>query len=157
MNRFAWLRFLPLLTALALPVSGAIGRPNIIVFLADDVGYADLGCYGSTRHRTPNIDRLAAEGVRFTDFHANSPVCSPTRAALLTGCYQQRAGVESVYSNDPAIGLSPAIRTVATALHEARYITGGFGKWHLGLRPPFTPPTHGFDEYCGLYSGDGDY
>lgn len=131
--------------------------PNIVVILADDMGYSDLACYGNTRIRTPNIDALAKGGIRLTDYHANSSVCSPTRAALLTGRYQQRAGVETVYGMDPAEGLSPRVPTLPGFLHRAGYVTGGFGKWHLGRQAPFTPATHGFDEFIGLYTGDGDY
>ena len=131
--------------------------PNIVVILADDVGYSDLACYGNTRIRTPNIDALARGGLRLTDYHANSSVCSPTRAALLTGRYQQRAGVETVFGMEPTEGLSPRVPTLPSFLLRAGYVTGGFGKWHLGRQAPFTPATHGFDEFIGLYTGDGDY
>ena len=141
-------------TALAKPAARA---PNFIVILADDLGYGDLGCYGSTRQRTPHLDALAAGGVRFTDFHANSSVCTPTRAALLTGRYQQRARMEALLGLDPAVGLSPKVRTLPDYLRAAGYATGAFGKWHLGLRAPFTPLSQGFDEFVGLLSGDGDH
>src|SRR5258706_1743912 len=103
----AWTGFAFWLLTTVAASAGMTERPNVVVFLADDVGYRDLGCYGSTRHRTPHIDALAAAGLRFTDFHSNSPVCSPTRAALLTGRYQQRARVETVFADDPAEGWKP--------------------------------------------------
>ena len=131
--------------------------PNVVVILADDLGYADIGCYGNTRIRTPHLDALAAGGVRLTDFHANSSVCTPTRAALLTGRYQQRAGIETVFGMDPDEGLSPDVKTLPSYLQQAGYATGAFGKWHLGRRPPFTPHSHGFDEFIGLHTGDGDH
>lgn len=161
--RFSWPSFSLAAACLALAQSFAFAAvpvtrpPNVVVILADDVGYGDLGCYGNTRIHTPNIDALAAGGLRLTDFHANSSVCSPTRAALLTGRYQQRAGVETVFGMNPAEGLSPRVPTLPGFLRRAGYATGGFGKWHLGRQPPFTPASHGFDEFIGLYTGDGDY
>lgn len=132
-------------------------RPNIIVILADDLGYADVACYGGTRHRTPHIDALAREGLRLTDFHANGSVCSPTRAAMLTGRYQQRAGIDTVYGEKPGEGLAPGLPTLPGLLRTAGYVTAMFGKWHLGMTPPFTPVDHGFDEFIGLLTGDGDH
>ncbi len=139
----------------------AANRPNFVVILADDLGYGDLACYGSRFNQTPNIDRLAAEGIRFTDFHSNGPMCTPTRAALLTGMYQQRFGsmFESALSGKVHFddGLPHAALTLAEGLREAGYATGCFGKWHLGYHPPFLPMDHGFDEFVGLASGDGDH
>ena len=136
-------------------------KPNFIVILADDLGYGDLACYGSRLNKTPHIDRLAAEGVRFTDFHSNGPMCTPTRAALLTGMYQQRLGqkFESALSGKTHYeeGLPHAARTLAEVLNDRGYVTGCFGKWHLGYQPPFLPTDHGFDEFVGLASGDGDH
>ena len=136
-------------------------QPNIVLILADDLGYGDLACYGSLRQETPHIDRLATGGVRFTDFHSNGPMCSATRAALLTGCYQQRFGPEF----DGALGPSPrddnglplAAVTIAEVLQQVGYATGMYGKWHLGYRPPLWPTQQGFDEFVGLGSGDGDH
>jgi len=138
------------------------GRPpNIVIILIDDLGYGDVGCYGSRVNKTPHIDGLARRGLRFTDFHSNGPMCSPTRAALLTGCYQQRFGREF----DSALGPGPDRRrglplqaiTLAEVLRQAGYATGMFGKWHLGYQPPLLPANQGFDEFRGLVSGDGDH
>ena len=132
--------------------------PNFIVILVDDLGYGDTGAYGSTRNLTPHIDQLAREGLRFTDFHSNGPMCTPTRAALLTGRYQNRLGreFESPLGADDK-GLPPDQVTIAEALGEAGYVSGAFGKWHLGRFPPHLPTSHGFEEFWGLGSGDGDH
>ena len=132
--------------------------PNFIVILIDDLGYGDTGAYGSTRNLTPHIDQLAREGLRFTDFHSNGPMCTPTRAALLTGRYQNRLGrdFESPLGADDK-GLPPDQVTIAEALAEAGYVSGAFGKWHLGRFPPYLPTSHGFQEFWGLGSGDGDH
>lgn len=141
--------------------SNAAERPNFIVILADDLGYGDLGCYGSVTNQTPNLDRLAAEGIKFTDFHSNGPMCTPTRAALLTGQYQQRFGrmFESALSGRAhySQGLPLESLTLAEVLKDSGYVTGCFGKWHLGYQPPYLPTDHGFDEFRGLASGDGDH
>jgi len=152
----------PVAVASAAPVEGAARRPNFVVILIDDLGYGDLGCYGSKRNRTPNIDRLAAQGLRCTDFHANGPMCSPTRAALLTGCYQQRFGPRfdsalGGQAGKPGVGLPLEAVTIAEVLGQAGYATGMFGKWHLGYAPPLWPTRQGFDEFVGLVSGDGDH
>ena len=156
--RFA--RFFWLLCVSALGGSAA-GVPNLVVILVDDLGYGDLGCYGSPLHETPHIDRLAAEGVRFTDFHSNGPMCTPTRAALLTGLYQNRLGrkFESALSGRAHYheGLPHRTLTLAEALAERGYVSGCFGKWHLGYQPPNLPTDHGFDVFRGLVSGDGDH
>lgn len=127
-------------------------KPNIIVMLADDLGYGDLGCYGCPDIRTPNIDLLAANGVRFTDAYCSAPVCSPTRAALLTGCYQQRLGNSfEDYLGDGVPGIDPAKhKTVGTYLKEAGYSTVCYGKWNVGGEDFFTPMDHGFDEWVGM-------
>ncbi|MFW5802711.1 MAG: sulfatase-like hydrolase/transferase [Verrucomicrobiota bacterium] len=136
-------------------------HPNIILIMADDLGYGDLGCFGSDRIRTPNIDALAGRGVAFTDFHSNGAVCTPTRAALLTGCYQQRSGLEGViYVGGPTrrTGLDPnETYSLAHALREAGYTTALYGKWHLGYRTEFNPVHHGFDQFRGYVSGNVDY
>jgi arylsulfatase A len=136
------------------------GPPSIVFILADDLGYGDIGCYGSTVNRTPHLDRLADRGIRFTDFHSNGPMCSPTRAAFLTGLYQSRFGrrFESALSGsrrDPGLPLSAV--TIAEILQQAGYATGMFGKWHLGYEAPWLPTNQGFDEFRGLVSGDGDH
>ena len=136
------------------PVAPA-NKPNIIIILADDVGYGDLSCYGSTEHRTPHLDTLAREGMRFTDFHANGPMCSPTRAALLTGRYQQRSGLEEVLGYGDR-GLPLEARTIAEYLRAAGYATGIYGKWHLGY-PPEIPTRQGFDDFRGYLYGDSDH
>lgn len=131
-------------------------RPNIVLIMADDLGYADLSCYGSETISTPQIDRLARNGMRFTDYHANGAVCSPTRAALLTGRYPQRCGIEDALVFGESQGLEPQ-PTLATYLKQQGYATGLCGKWHLGSEPQFHPNRHGFDEFYGLLNGDGDY
>ena len=136
-------------------------RPNVVVILADDMGYGDASCYGNTAFRTPHLDALAAEGMRLTDFHSSGPVCSPTRAGLLTGRYQQRAGVPGVIFADPKQnrhhGLHTHEVTFAELLKQAGYTTAVFGKWHLGYRKKFNPLHHGFDRFRGYVSGNVDY
>ena len=136
------------------------GPPNFVVILADDLGYGDLGCYGS-RIRTPHLDRLASDGIRFTDFHSNGAMCTPTRAALLTGRYQQRFGnaFEGPLSGETQrdVGLPLAAVTIAEALKPLGYATAMHGKWHLGYQAPFLPTRQGFDQFVGLTSGDGDH
>jgi len=137
--------------------------PNIVIILTDDQGYADAGCYGATGFPTPNLDRMADEGMRFTDFYVAASVCTPSRAALLTGCYPQRVGLPDVLApSGPAwttgrnnIGLNSEETTIAEMLRPLGYKTACFGKWHLGHKPPFLPTRHGFDTYFGLpYSND---
>lgn len=135
--------------------------PNIVLIVADDLGYGDVGCYGSTINWTPRIDALAASGVRFTDFHSAGPMCSPTRAAMLTGQYQQRFGrlFDSAISGvrDSERGLPHKALTIAELLKQKGYATACFGKWHLGYKPPWLPTSQGFDVFRGLGSGDGDF
>jgi arylsulfatase A len=132
----------------------ASSSPNIILILCDDLGYGDVGCYGS-KIRTPNIDRMAGEGVRFEHFYAASAVCSPSRAALMTGRYPTRVGVAGVLDPNDAIGLPDSETTLAQMLSAAGYATMCVGKWHLGRRPKFLPTNRGFDEYYGIpYSND---
>ncbi len=152
----------------------AEGRPNIVFVLVDDMGYADLGCYGATDIRTPNIDRLAHEGVKFTDFYANAPVCSPTRCAFMTGRWQQRVGLEwamgytaqqqrkvdGQWVDEPdmhALGLPTGEVTIGELMKKAGYATAAFGKWHLGFKPEYNPVRRGFDEYFGTLLGHADY
>jgi arylsulfatase A len=141
--------------ALAAPVVGQSSRPpNIIFIYADDLGYGDLGCYGSAI-RTPNLDRMASEGVRFTQFYSANPVCSPSRAALLTGRYPTRVGVPRVLNPQDTIGLPDSEMTIAQVLKARNYRTMCIGKWHLGHLPQFLPTRRGFDEYYGIpYSND---
>jgi arylsulfatase A-like enzyme len=135
-------------------------RPNIILIMADDLGYGDLGCYGSDRINTPELDKLAAEGMKFTDFHSNGSVCSPTRAALLTGRYQQRSGIEGVVfarGDTRQTGMDVEEVTIADYLKNVGYKTGIVGKWHLGYRIDYNPVYQGFDHFRGYVSGNVDY
>ncbi|MDT8389340.1 MAG: sulfatase [Lentisphaeria bacterium] len=138
------------------PVAGSIDKPNIVIIFTDDQGYADLGCFGSTKIKTPHIDRMAKEGCRFTNFMVGSPVCSPSRAALLTGCYPKRVGMhKGVLFPDSKIGLNPDEYTIADHLKGQGYATACFGKWHLGHHQETLPTRNGFDEYYGIpYSND---
>jgi arylsulfatase A-like enzyme len=126
-----------------------------VFILADDLGYGDVGAFGATDIRTPNIDRLAKSGIKFTEFYAPSPVCSPTRAGFLTGRYPRRMGVDGVFFPESFTGLPASEVTVAEALKEKGYATGIVGKWHLGHHLPYLPLQNGFDEYFGIpYSND---
>ncbi|MBM3724219.1 MAG: sulfatase [Acidobacteria bacterium] len=140
--------------ALAQPLLAQAARPNIILIYCDDLGYGDLGCYGS-KIRTPNLDRMAAEGVRFTHFYSANPVCSPSRAALMTGRYPTRVGVPRVFFPGDKEGLARDEVTMAAMLKEHGYKTMCVGKWHLGHLPPYLPASRGFDGYFGIpYSND---
>jgi arylsulfatase A-like enzyme len=133
-------------------------QPNLVVLLTDDQGYGDLSCMGATDFRTPNLDRLAASGARFTDWYSNSPVCSPSRASLLTGRYPGNAGVRAILAGHrTATGLPPEVPTLATALKQHGYQTAMFGKWHLGLAEGHRPHEHGFDEWFGFMAGCVDF
>ena len=149
-----------LTTLLLLPLIGKTA-PNFVIIFCDDLGYGDLGCYGHPSIRTPNLDRMAAEGMRFTDFYAAECVCTPSRAALLTGRYPLRSGMCSdgrrvLFPNSKG-GLPSEEVTLAEALKEKGYRTSIIGKWHLGHRPEFRPTRHGFDSWFGLpYSNDMD-
>ncbi|HUT01105.1 MAG TPA: sulfatase-like hydrolase/transferase [Phycisphaerae bacterium] len=133
-------------------------RPNFIVFLTDDQGYADLSCMGATDFRTPHLDRLAGEGVRFTDWYSNSPVCSPSRASLLTGRCPGNAGVRAILAGHrTATGLPPEVPTIAAALRPLGYRTYMSGKWHLGTVEACRPHSHGFDRWFGFLAGCVDY
>ena len=135
-----------------------MSAPNFIAFLTDDQGYGDLSCMGATDFRTPHLDRMAAAGVRFTDWYSNSPVCSPSRAALLTGRYPGNAGVRAILAGHrTATGLPPHVPSLATALGELGYGTYMSGKWHLGLQEESRPHTHGFDHWFGFMAGCIDY
>lgn len=129
--------------------------PNIVIILADDMGYGDLGCYGAAGQATPHLDRLAAEGNRFTRFYVAQPVCSASRAALMTGCYPNRLGIHGALGPGSKTGLHQDEATLAEILRAKGYATAIFGKWHLGDAPEFLPVRQGFDEYLGLpYSND---
>ena len=129
--------------------------PNIVIVFCDDLGYADVGCFGAKGFTTPNLDRLAAEGIRFTRFYDAQPVCSASRAALLTGCYPSRVGIQGALGPNSKVGISRQEVTLAEVVKPRGYATAIFGKWHLGFQPEFLPTRHGFDEYFGLpYSND---
>ena len=145
-----------LMQTLSLPAARAesTSRPNVIFMLTDDLGYSDVGCYGATKVKTPHIDRLAAEGVRFTNFHTAASICSPSRAAFLTGAYPQRSGlymgINPKRSAHWFLGLHPDEITIAEQLQKQDYATHMVGKWHLGTEPEFLPRTQGFDHYYGM-------
>lgn len=130
-------------------------RPNVVIIFMDDMGYGDPACYNGLLYQTPNIDRLAAEGMRFTNFYAAQAVCSASRAALLTGCYPNRLGISGALPPWSKIALNPQEETIASMLKKTGYHTGMIGKWHLGSQSPYLPIHYGFDEYLGLpYSND---
>ena len=152
--------------AAAAPPAAAVERPNVLFILADDLGWGDLSCYGRPDYRTPNLDRLAAEGTRFTQAYSASPVCTPTRCALVTGRYPARTevGLEepltwkrqlAAQKRDP--GLPPGHPTVASLLKAAGYSTALVGKWHLGYLPTYGPLKSGYEEFFGIMSGANDY
>src|SRR3990172_6536628 len=140
-------------------------RPNFVFILADDMGHADLGCYGgrATPSCSPAIDRMASEGLRFSDGYSNAPVCSPTRFALMTGRFQYRirAGndepIASRHRGSPTLGLPPTHPTLPSILRDAGYLTALVGKWHLGFLPHFGPLKSGYAEFFGPMSGGVDY
>ena len=140
-------------------------RPNLLFILADDLGYADVSAFGRPDYRTPNIDRLVGEGVRFTNAYAAASTCTPTRVAFMTGRYPQRLepalqhpmGWSPAGADLPKYGLSPRYPTVASLLRKAGYGTALYGKWHLGFLPDFGPLRHGFDEFFGIKGGGADY
>jgi arylsulfatase len=130
-------------------------KPNVVIVFIDDEGYGDVGCYGATGFQTPNIDNLASKGMRYTNFYAAQPVCSASRAGLLTGCYPNRIGFSGALFPHHKIGMNPKELTLAEMFKEQDYATACFGKWHLGWQKEFLPLQHGFDEYVGLpYSND---
>lgn len=137
-------------------VSMAQEKPNIVLIFNDDQGYQDLGCFGSPNIKTPNIDKMATEGMKFTDFYVASSVCSASRASLLTGCYHNRVGVKGVFfPNRGSHGLDPKQVTIAEVLKTVGYKTKAVGKWHLGDEKQFLPTNQGFDSYYGIpYSND---
>ncbi len=129
--------------------------PNIVIIFTDDQGYADVGVFGAKGFTTPNLDRMAAEGRKFTNFHVSQPVCSASRTALLTGCYSNRLGIHGALGPRDPRGIADTEMTLAQLLKQKSYATGMVGKWHMGRAPQFLPTHHGFDEYFGLpYSND---
>jgi arylsulfatase A-like enzyme len=129
--------------------------PNFVIIFADDLGYADIGSFGAVGYKTPNLDRMAKEGVRLTDFYVAQAVCSASRTALLTGCYPNRVGIQGALNHTAQHGINDSEMTIAEVLKPKGYATAIFGKWHLGHHPQFLPTRHGFDEYFGLpYSND---
>ena len=132
-------------------------RPNVVIIFTDDQGYQDVGVFGSPNIKTPHLDRMAAEGMKFTNFYVAASVCSPSRAALMTGCYPPRVGITGVLFPRHNIGLNPEEVTIADVLKRRRYATACIGKWHLGHLPTFLPISNGFDYYFGIpYSNDMD-
>lgn len=168
-------RILFLLTVCLFPlVIASAAPPNIVFVLVDDMGYADMGCMGGRDIATPNMDRIAAEGVKLANFYANAPVCTPTRCAFITGRWQQRVGFEwamgytaeqtrkvnGEWVKEPDIhglGLATTQPSIAKMLKSAGYATGAFGKWHLGYKDEYNPVHHGFDQYFGTLLGHSDY
>ena len=144
-------------TAQAAAATGATPpeHPNIVIIYCDDLGYGDVGVNGAQGFKTPNLDRLASEGVRFTRFYTAQPVCSASRAALLTGCYPNRIGIKAALGPQATVGISESEMTMGELVKQRGYATAIYGKWHLGHHPQFLPTHHGFDEYFGLpYSND---
>jgi len=132
-------------------------KPNFVIIFTDDQGYADVGCFGAEGFETPNLDHMATEGAKFTSFYSAAPVCTPARAALLTGCYPQRVSMPRVLFPRDNIGLNPDEITIADILKARGYATCCIGKWHLGHLPTFLPTRQGFDYYFGIpYSNDMD-
>ncbi|WP_143828782.1 sulfatase family protein [Dyadobacter fermentans] len=137
------------------PEKPAAKTPNIVLFFIDDLGYGDLSVYGALGYKTPNLDKMAQEGTRFTNFMAAQAVCSASRAALLTGCYPNRLGISGAFGPNAGVGLNPKEETIAELVKAQGYATGIFGKWHLGSDQEFLPLQQGFDEYYGVpYSHD---
>lgn len=137
------------------PKSTTNRPPNFVIVFIDDMGYGDISCQGATGWQTPNLDNMAANGMRFTNFYAAQPVCSASRAGIMTGCYPNRIGISHALFPHDTIGINSSETTIAEMLKTKGYATGIFGKWHLGHHKQFLPLQHGFDEYFGLpYSND---
>lgn len=145
-----------LLLGCSSPASSPSARPpNIVIILTDDQGYADVGCFGAKDIRTPNLDRMAREGMRFTDFYVAQAVCTASRAALMTGCYPNRVGLQGALNHQSPIGISDGETLLPQLCKSRGYATAAYGKWHLGCQPKFLPTRHGFDEWFGIpYSND---
>jgi arylsulfatase len=143
------------LSTRALHAADRSSTPNVVLIFCDDLGYGDIGSFGAKGYTTPNLDRLAKNGVRFTNFHVSQAVCSASRAALMTGCYNNRIGIHGALGPGGQVGLNKDEVTMAELFKQKGYATGMSGKWHLGDAPQFLPVHHGFDEYYGLpYSND---
>jgi arylsulfatase A-like enzyme len=152
LSRREWIAGAAAARAVAQTRANTASKPNVVLFLADDLGCHDLGCWGAQDLKTPHIDSLAASGTRFTNWYSAAPVCAPARASLLTGRYPIRCGVPD---NGPM--LAPSEQTIATVLKNSGYTTGLFGKWHLGSTPETVPNAHGFDRFFGFHSGCIDF
>lgn len=151
------LKKLILPSAMLMPLAAVAAQqtPNVIVIFMDDMGYGDIGTTGAIGYETPNLDKMAAEGMRFTRFYAAQAVCTASRAGLLTGCYPNRIGYSGALGPSSRMGLGEKEETIADVLRKKGYATAAFGKWHLGHLPQFLPTHHGFDEYYGIpYSND---
>jgi arylsulfatase len=141
--------------ALAAPAVAADRAPNVVVILADDLGYGDLACYGNKKLKTPHIDKLAADGTRFTSFYVSQPVCTASRASLLSGCYANRVSMAGALNHQSKVGIHANEKLLSELLKAKGYATACYGKWHLGDRAPFLPTKRGFDDFAGLpYSND---
>src|ERR1700730_10386413 len=154
-SRREFLKILPI-AATATAQTTARRRPNFIVIVTDDQGIGDVGGYGHPEVGTPNLDRLAASGVRFTQWYANAPICSASRAAIMTGKYPDRVGVQGALPSQPTwdvTGLREGETTFPRLLRDRGYRTAAFGKWHLGSTPHSRPMAQGFDDFFGWYSG----
>ncbi|MCB1226396.1 MAG: sulfatase [Verrucomicrobiales bacterium] len=135
--------------------AGATARPNVVIFLVDDLGYADVGCFGAKAYKTPHLDRMAEEGIRLTSFYVSQAVCSASRASLMTGCYANRVGMQGALNHTSRDGINPTEYLLPEFLHDEGYACGIYGKWHLGTTMMFHPLKHGFDDYLGIpYSND---
>ncbi len=149
------MRALTLVVAFVGIASTTFAAPNVILIVADDLGYGDVGCYGATEIATPQMDRLAARGTRFTQFNVAQPVCTASRAALMTGCYPNRLGMSGALNHTSKVGIHLDETLLPELFYDAGYATAIYGKWHLGHQPPFLPTRRGFDEFQGLpYSND---
>src|SRR5690349_16068942 len=143
------------LTVLSAACPAADRPPNFVLIYCDDLGYADIGPFGAQGYSTPNLDRMAAEGMKFTDFHSAAAVCSASRAALMTGCYPQRVGILGALGPKAKVGINENEVLLPEILKARGYATAAFSKWHLGDNPRFLPTRNGFDRYFGLpYSND---
>lgn len=153
-NPLSKLLFVAVLVS-TLVVHAAERPPNVVIMFCDDLGYADIGCFGAEGYETPHLDRMARQGVKFTNFHVASAVCSASRIALLTGCYNTRVGIRGALGPKNKHGINVREMTIAELVKQKDYATAIFGKWHLGHHEPFLPTNHGFDEYYGIpYSND---